>query len=66
MRVKTNHNLGNPNPNIILSGNINLPFVKQKKMVDNVYSWEYKTKVNAKSGEEEKFKKLSQIIGEPI
>ena len=35
-------------------------------MVDNVYSWEYKTKVNAKSGEEEKFKKLSQIIGEPI
>ena len=54
-------NLEKPEPTIILSGDLNFPFVKWKRLSDNSCSWEYKTHTNATSDEKQQFEKLLEI-----
>ena len=54
-------NLEKPDPTIILSGDLNFPFVKWKRMSDNSCSWEYKANTNATTGDKDQFEKLMNI-----
>jgi len=54
-------NLEKPEPTIILSGDLNFPFVKWKRLPDNSCSWEYKTHTNATADEKQQFEKLLEV-----
>ena len=54
-------NLEKPEPTIILSGDLNFPFVKWKRLPDNSCSWEYKCHANATTDEKQQFEKLLEI-----
>ena len=54
-------NLEKPEPTIILSGDLNFPFVKWKRLQDNSCSWEYKPHTNATADEKQQFEKLYEI-----
>ena len=54
-------NLEKPEPTIILSGDLNFPFVKWKRLSDNSCSWEYKANTNATSDEKNQFQKFLEI-----
>jgi len=54
-------NLEKTEPTIILSVDLNFPFVKWKKLPDNSCSWEYKTHTNATADEKQQFEKLLEI-----
>ena len=54
-------NLEKPEPTIILSGDLNFPFVKWKRLPDNSCSWEYKSHTNATTDEKQQFEKLLEI-----
>ena len=56
-------NLEKPEPTIILSGDLNFPFVKWKRLPDNSCSWEYKTHTNATTDEKQQFERLLEICG---
>ena len=50
-----------PDPTIILSGDMNFPFVKWKRMPNNSCIWEYKSNTNATVDEKQQFEKLMDI-----
>ena len=54
-------NLEKLEPTIILSGDLNFPFVKWKRLQDNSCSWEYKPHTNATADEKQQFEKLYEI-----
>ena len=53
--------LEKPDPTIILSGDLNFPFVKWKRLSDNSCSYEYKTHTNATTDDKQQFEKLLEI-----
>ena len=57
-------NLEKPEPTIILSGDLNFPFVKWKRLPDNSCSWEYKSNTNATTDEKQQFESLLEMCGE--
>ena len=54
-------NLKKPEPTIILSGDLNFPFVKWKRLPDNSCSWEYKPNTNATADEKQQFERLFEM-----
>ena len=56
-------NLEKPEPTIILSGDLNFPFVKWKRLPDNSCSWEYKPHTNATADEKQQFERLYEMCG---
>ena len=54
-------NLEKPEPTIILSGDLNFPFVKWKRLPDNSCSWEYKPHTNATTDEKQQFESLYEM-----
>merc|ERR1712002_1421797 len=54
-------NLEKPEPTIILSGDLNFPFVKWKRLPDNSCSWEYKSHTNATTDEKQQFEGLLEM-----
>ena len=56
--------LEKPDPTIILSGDLNFPFVEWKRMSDNSCSWEYKPNTNATTGDKDQFENLMKICNE--
>ena len=54
-------NLEKPEPTIILSGDLNFPFVKWTRLQDNSCSWEYKPHTNATTDEKQQFESLYEI-----
>ena len=57
-------NLEKPEPTIILSGDLNFPFVKWKRLPDNSCSWEYKSHTNATTDEKQQFERLLEVCGD--
>ena len=57
-------NLEKPDPTIILSGDLNFPFVEWKRMSDNSCTWEYKSNTNATRSDKEQFESLMNICNE--
>ena len=57
-------NLEKPEPTIILSGDLNFPFVKWKRLPDNSCSWEYKSHTNATADEKQQFEGLIEVCGD--
>ena len=53
--------LEKPEPTIILSGDLNFPFVKWKRLPDNSCSWEYKTHTNATADEKQQFENQLEV-----
>ena len=51
----------NPDPTIILSGDMNFPFVKWTRMPNNSCIWEYKSNTSATADEKLQFEKLMDI-----
>ena len=57
-------NLEKPEPTIILSGDLNFPFVEWKRLPDNSCSWEYKSHTNATTDEKQQFERLLEVCGD--
>ena len=57
-------NLEKPEHTIILSGDLNFPFVKWKRLPDNSCSWEYKSNTNATTDEKQQFESLLEMCGD--
>ena len=55
------NNLEKPDPTIILSGDMNFPFIKWKRMSNNNCAWEYKANANATADDKLQFEKLMDI-----
>ena len=53
--------LEKPEATVILSGDLNFPFVKWKRLPDKSCSWEYKTQTNATADAKQRFEKLFEI-----
>jgi len=57
-------NLQKPDPTIILSGDLNFPFVKWNRQPEGGCDWKYKANTNATRNEKIQFEKLMEICNE--
>ncbi len=57
-------NLQKPDPTIILSGDLNFPFVKWNRQLEGGCDWKYKANTNATINEKIQFEKLMEICNE--